>query len=135
MSRPEGEDSPAAAPVADARAEHVVVTNCTVEHGHGGVVIGSETAGDVRHVTVTNCTFTDTNCGIRIKSKRGCGGTVEDLRFDTIVMRRAACLFVINGYYQTDIDSDPKPVIDDASEHYLVPLSLSPGCYTTYRRS
>ncbi|WP_049917112.1 glycoside hydrolase family 28 protein [Halogeometricum pallidum] len=94
--------------------ENVVVTNCTVEHGHGGVVVGSETAGDVRHVTVTNCTFTDTDRGIRIKSKRGRGGTVEDLRFDTIVMRRVACPFVLNGYYQTDIDSDPKPV-DEAT--------------------
>ncbi|MFK5605071.1 glycoside hydrolase family 28 protein [Haloferax volcanii] len=92
--------------------ENVVVTNCTVEHGHGGVVIGSETAGDVRHVTVTNCTFTDTDRGIRIKSKRGRGGTVEDLRFDTIVMRRVACPFVINGYYQTDIDSDSEPVTE-----------------------
>ena len=90
--------------------ENVVVTNCTVEAGHGGVVIGSETAGDVRHVAVTNCTFTDTDRGIRIKSKRGRGGVVEDLRFDTIVMRRVACPFVINGYYQTDIDTDPVPV-------------------------
>lgn len=90
--------------------ENVVVTNCTVEHGHGGVVVGSETAGGVRHVTVTNCTFTDTDRGIRIKSKRGRGGVVEDLRFDTLVMRRVACPFVVNGYYQTDIDDDPKPV-------------------------
>ena len=90
--------------------ENVVVTNCTVEAGHGGVVVGSETSGDVRHISVTNCTFTDTDRGIRIKSKRGRGGVVEDLRFDTIVMQRIACPFVVNGYYQTDIDSDPKPV-------------------------
>ncbi len=91
-------------------AENIAITNCTVKHGHGGVVIGSETAGDVRDVTVSNCTFTDTDRGIRIKSQRGRGGVVEDLRFDTIVMRDVACPFVINGYYFTPIDSDPEPV-------------------------
>ncbi|WP_135366610.1 glycoside hydrolase family 28 protein [Halosimplex halophilum] len=91
-------------------ASQITVTNCTVEAGHGGVVIGSEMSGDVRDVTVSNCTFTDTDRGIRIKTQRGRGGVVEDLRFDTIVMRRVACPFTINGYYFMDIDSDPIPV-------------------------
>ncbi|WP_224337973.1 glycoside hydrolase family 28 protein [Haloprofundus halobius] len=93
-------------------AAQITVTNCTVEAGHGGVVIGSEMSGDVRDVTVTNCTFTDTDRGVRIKTQRDRGGVVEDLCFDTIVMRRVACPFVINGYYFTDIDSDPLPVDD-----------------------
>ena len=91
-------------------ASQITITNCTVESGHGGVVIGSEMSGDVRDVTVSNCTFTDTDRGVRIKTQRDRGGVVEDLRFDTIVMRRVACPFVVNGYYFTDIDSDPVPV-------------------------
>lgn len=91
-------------------ASQITVTNCTVEAGHGGVVIGSEMSGDVRDVTVSNCTFTGTDRGIRIKTQRGRGGVVEDLQFDGIVMRRVVCPFVVNGYYFTDIDSDPVPV-------------------------
>ncbi|SFL44233.1 Polygalacturonase [Halogranum rubrum] len=91
-------------------AAQITVTNCTVEAGHGGIVIGSEMSGDVRDVTVTNCTFTDTDRGVRIKTQRDRGGVVEDLRFDNIVMRRVTCPFVINGYYFMDIDSDPVPV-------------------------
>ncbi|WP_435321015.1 glycoside hydrolase family 28 protein [Haloarchaeobius sp. TZWSO28] len=91
-------------------ASQITVTNCTVEAGHGGIVIGSEMSGDVRDVTVSNCTFTNTDRGIRIKTQRGRGGVVEDLRFDTIVMRNVACPFVVNGYYFMDIDSDPEPV-------------------------
>ncbi|WP_224450360.1 glycoside hydrolase family 28 protein [Haloprofundus salilacus] len=91
-------------------AAQITVTNCTVEAGHGGVVIGSEMSGDVRDVVVSNCTFTDTDRGVRIKTQRDRGGVVEDLRFDNIAMRRVACPFVINGYYFTDIDSDPLPV-------------------------
>ncbi|WP_226042618.1 glycoside hydrolase family 28 protein [Natrinema sp. DC36] len=91
-------------------AAQITVTNCTVEAGHGGVVIGSEMSGDVRDVTVSNCTFTNTDRGIRIKTQRDRGAVVEDLRFDTIVMRHVACPFVINGYYFMDIDSDEIPV-------------------------
>ncbi|WP_408960288.1 glycoside hydrolase family 28 protein [Natrinema sp. 74] len=91
-------------------AAQITVTNCTVEAGHGGVVIGSEMSGDVRDVTVSNCTFTDTDRGIRIKTQRDRGAVVEDLRFDTIVMRHVACPFVVNGYYFMDIDSDRIPV-------------------------
>ncbi|WP_123539120.1 glycoside hydrolase family 28 protein [Halosimplex salinum] len=93
-------------------ASQITVTNCTVEAGHGGVVVGSEMSGDVRDVTVSNCTFTDTDRGIRIKTQRGRGGCVEDLRFDSLVMRRVACPFTINGYYFMDIDSEPIPVDD-----------------------
>ena len=91
-------------------ASQITVTNCTVEAGHGGVVVGSEMSGDVRDVTVTNCTFTDTDRGVRIKTQRDRGGVVEDLRFDNIVMRRIACPFTINGYYFTPLDSDPEPI-------------------------
>lgn len=91
-------------------AECITVANCTIEHGHGGVVIGSEMSGSVRDVVVTNCTFTDTDRGVRLKTQRGRGGTVEDLRFNNIGMRRVVCPFVINGYYFTSIDSDPEPV-------------------------
>lgn len=93
-------------------ASQITVTNCTVEAGHGGIVIGSEMSGDVRDIAVSNCTFTDTDRGVRIKTQRNRGGVVEDLRFDTLVMRRVACPFVINGYYFTDIDAEPIPIDD-----------------------
>jgi polygalacturonase len=93
-------------------SENITVTNCTVEHGHGGVVVGSETAGDVRNVTVSNCTFTDTDRGIRIKSRRGRGGTVENLRFSNLVFEHVVCPFVVNLFYYTDVDTDHQPVTD-----------------------
>ena len=52
--------------------------------GHGGVVIGSEMSGSVRKVTISNCVFDGTDRGIRIKSTRGRGGVVEDIRVSNI---------------------------------------------------
>jgi polygalacturonase len=79
--------------------EHVTITNCTVHHAHGAVVIGSETAGSVRNVVASNITTVDTENGIRIKSRRGRGGVVEDARFDNWTMENVGVGIVVTSYY------------------------------------
>ncbi len=79
--------------------ENVTIVNCTMVHGHGGVVIGSEMSGGVRNVVITNCIFEGTDRGIRIKSRRGRGGIVEDLRISNIIMKGVITPFVMNMYY------------------------------------
>ncbi len=79
--------------------EHVTITNCTVHHAHGAVVIGSETAGSIRNVVASNITAVDTENGIRIKSRRGRGGVVEDLRFDNWTMEHVGVGIVVTSYY------------------------------------
>jgi polygalacturonase len=79
--------------------ENVTITNCTMAHGHGGVVLGSEMSGDVRNVVISNCVFIGTDRGIRIKTRRGRGGVVEDVRVSNIVMRDVLVPFTVNLYY------------------------------------
>jgi polygalacturonase/lysophospholipase L1-like esterase len=66
--------------------ENLIIRNCIVYHGHGGVTIGSEMSGGVRNVSVAGCTFMGTDVGIRFKSNRGRGGVVEDIWFNDILM-------------------------------------------------
>jgi Endopolygalacturonase len=66
--------------------EYVTVRGCTVYHGHGGVVVGSEMSGGVRAVRVSDCRFMNTDIGIRFKSARGRGGVVEDIVIERILM-------------------------------------------------
>ena len=80
-------------------SEHVTITNCTVHHAHGAVVIGSETSGSIRNVTASNITAVDTENGIRIKSRRGRGGVVEDVRFDNWTMENVGTGIVVTSYY------------------------------------
>ncbi|MFC4211020.1 glycoside hydrolase family 28 protein [Pedobacter lithocola] len=68
-------------------AENYTITNCTMLSGHGGVVIGSEMSGDVRKIAISNCVFDGTDRGIRIKTARGRGGVVEDIRVNNIIMK------------------------------------------------
>lgn len=79
--------------------ENITITNCVMVHGHGGVVIGSEASGDVRNVVVSNCVFQDTDRGIRLKTRRRRGGSMEKLTFSNIIMDRVMCPFVFNMYY------------------------------------
>jgi polygalacturonase len=83
-------------------AEDVVISNCTVHHAHGAVVIGSETSGGIRNIVASNIVADGTEAGIRIKSRRGRGGVVEDLRFDNWVMRDVSKGIEITSYYTID---------------------------------
>ena len=69
--------------------EHVTITNCVMYKGHGAIVIGSETSGDIRNITASNIVAKGTDCGVRIKSNRGRGGVVENVRCDNFVIEDA----------------------------------------------
>jgi polygalacturonase len=79
--------------------EDVAITNCTVHHAHGAVTIGSETSGSVRNIVASNITAVDTQNGARIKSRRGRGGVVEDVRFDNWTMRNVGEAITVTNYY------------------------------------
>jgi polygalacturonase len=63
--------------------QNVVVRNCSMKDGHGGVSIGSEVSGDVRNVFVDNCRMDSPNLdrALRIKSNTYRGGVVENVYF------------------------------------------------------
>lgn len=81
--------------------ENICVTNCNMIHGHGGVTIGSEMSGGVSNVVVSNCVFDRTDVGLRIKTARGRGGVVENIRASNIVMRDVRQGLQINMFYAT----------------------------------
>lgn len=66
--------------------ENLIIKNCIVYHGHGGVTVGSEMSGGVRNMHVSNCTFIGTDVGLRFKSNRGRGGVVENIYINSIEM-------------------------------------------------
>jgi polygalacturonase len=85
---------------AKAPTSGVLVRNCTVKDGHGGIVIGSETAAGIFDVMVEDCTFQGTDRGIRIKTRRGRGGQIRDLSFRNLTMENNLCPLAINMFYR-----------------------------------
>jgi polygalacturonase len=107
-----------------APCENITITNCTMAHGHGGVVIGSEMSGGVRRVVISNCVFTGTDRGIRLKSRRGRGGVVQDIRVSNIVMQDVLCPLTMNLYYACGAWGDP--TVSDKRPH---PLTDGTPCF------
>ncbi|WP_304158104.1 glycoside hydrolase family 28 protein, partial [Mesonia mobilis] len=60
-------------------SENIVVENCEMKDGHGGVVMGSEISAGVRNVYVRNCKMDSPNLDrvIRIKTNTLRGGFVD----------------------------------------------------------
>jgi polygalacturonase len=61
--------------------QNVVIQNCVFKDGHGGVTMGSETAGGIRNVFAENCSFEspDLDMAMRFKSNPARGGYVENI--------------------------------------------------------
>lgn len=91
-------------------AENYTITNCTMLSGHGGVVIGSEMSGGVKKIVISNCVFDGTDRGIRIKTTRGRGGVVEDIRVDNIVMKNIRDQAIVLDMEYAKVK--PEPVSD-----------------------
>jgi DNA sulfur modification protein DndE len=94
--------------------ENFIIRNCTVFHGHGGFVIGSEMSGGVRNMFVNNCNFLGTDVGLRFKTARGRGGVVEKIYISDINMNNIpgeAILF--DMYYMA---KDPVPLAGEEND-------------------
>ncbi|UCG55687.1 MAG: glycoside hydrolase family 28 protein [Phycisphaerales bacterium] len=87
--------------------ENVTITNCVMYKGHGAVVIGSEMSGGVRNVTASNIVCVGTDRAVRIKSTRGRGGVVENIRFNNFVVEKVREPIYITTFYTK---TDPEPV-------------------------
>jgi hypothetical protein len=83
--------------------ENVIMRNCSSKRGHGGLVIGSEMSGDVRNVFMYDCDFEGTDRAIRIKSRRGRGGVVENIYVrDLTVKNMQREVVILNMDYSSD---------------------------------
>ncbi len=65
----------------DTPSENIVVRNCKMANGHGGVVIGSEISGGYRNLYVENCEMDSPQLDrvIRIKTSTCRGGIIENI--------------------------------------------------------
>jgi polygalacturonase len=79
--------------------EDVTITNCVVHRAHGAVVLGSETSGGIRNVVASNITCKGTEKGVRIKSTRGRGAVIENIRFDHWTMVDVPEAINVTNYY------------------------------------
>ena len=98
---------------------NVVITDCTVYHGHGGFVVGSEMSGGVENILVRRCRFLGTDVGLRFKSARGRGGEVRSIWCDHIYMKDIVSEAVLFNLYYAGVAATER---SDDGEALLQPV-------------
>ena len=91
----------------------ILIEDNIIKHGHG-ISIGSETTTGVHTMLVRRCTFDGTDNGIRIKSMRGAGGLVENVRYTDITMKNVTNAIILQLDYvdnnRPDFKGDPTKI-------------------------
>lgn len=85
-------------------SENILVKNCKMIDGHGGVVIGSEMSGGVKNVFIKNCIMDSPNLDrvIRIKTNTRRGGYVDGVYARNITVGQVKeAVLKINMHYAT----------------------------------
>jgi len=83
-------------------SENILISNCKMRNGHGGVVIGSEISGGVRNVFVEHCEMSSPELerGIRVKTNSVRGGLIENLFVRDVTIGEVQTAIVIDFDYE-----------------------------------
>ena len=95
-------------------SENIVIRNCQMKDGHGGVVIGSETSGGTRNVFAENCTMDSPNLdrALRIKTNSVRGGTIENIYMRNVKIGQVAeAVLKVNFQYGEGDAGDFTPIV------------------------
>jgi polygalacturonase len=98
----------------NAPCENILVRNCDMKDGHGGVVIGSEMTGGVRNVFIEKCRMDSPNLdrALRIKTNSLRGGMVENVYMrDVQVGEVADAVIWIYFHYEDGDIGNHTPVV------------------------
>ncbi len=89
--------------------ENVVIQNCTMRDGHGGVVIGSEMSGGARNIFAQTCEMSSPNLDrvLRIKTNSVRGGFVENVYMRDIEAGQVSDAVVRINFLYEEGDAGP----------------------------
>jgi polygalacturonase len=93
-------------------SQNVVIQDCTMRDGHGGVTIGSEISGGARNVFVENCTMDSPHLdsGLRIKNNAARGGRLENIHVRNVKIGQVRLAAVtVDFNYEEGANGSYKP--------------------------
>ncbi|HEY6437103.1 MAG TPA: glycoside hydrolase family 28 protein, partial [Ignavibacteriaceae bacterium] len=95
-------------------SENIIIQDCSMKEGHGGVVIGSEISGGVKNVFAENCVMSSPNLdrAIRIKTNAVRGGLIENIFVRNISVGQVKeAVIKINFYYEEGENGSHLPIV------------------------
>ena len=98
----------------NAPSENIIIRNCTMKDGHGGITIGSEISGGVRNVFAigNRLDSPDLWTALRVKNNASRGGMLENLYFrDTVVGQVSRAVVEIDFNYEEGSKGNYVPLV------------------------
>jgi unsaturated rhamnogalacturonyl hydrolase len=99
-----------------APTENIIVQDCVMKDGHGGITVGSEISGGVRNLFAENCKLDSPNLdhALRVKNNAMRGGLLENLHFRNIEVGQVAhAVITIDFNYEEGAKGSFTPVVRD----------------------
>ena len=96
-----------------APSENLIIRNCHMKNGHGGVTVGSEISGGCRNVFAENCNMDspELNIAIRIKNNAMRGGLLENIHARNITVGQVnQAVIAVDFNYEEGAKGAFKPV-------------------------
>ncbi len=116
-------------------SENIIIRNCKMKDGHGGIVIGSETSGGIKNIYAENCVMSspDLDRAIRIKTNAVRGGTIENLYVKNIKVGEVKeAVLKINYYYE---EADKGSFIPKVRNIFLSNIKSDKSKYAVWIRA
>ena len=95
-------------------SENLIIRNCEMKDGHGGVVIGSEISGGCRNVFVEDCRMDSPHLerALRFKSNARRGGTVENIFMRNVTIGQVAeAILTVDFLYEEGAKGEHLPTV------------------------
>jgi polygalacturonase len=113
-------------------SENVVVRDCEMRDGHGGVTVGSEISGGTRYVFVERCRMDSPRLdrALRLKNNAMRGGTLEHIYMrDVVVGEVADAILQVDFLYEEGANGAFMPVVRDVELHRITSRKSSYALY------
>ena len=94
--------------------ENIIVRNCTMKDGHGGITVGSEISGGVRNLFAHDCRMDSPNLdhALRVKNNASRGGLLENFYFKNITVGEVThAVITIDFNYEEGAKGNFTPVV------------------------
>ena len=113
-------------------SENIVVRNCEMRDGHGGVTVGSEISGDCRYVFAEQCRMDSPRLdrALRLKNNAARGGVLEHIYMrDVTVGHVSQAVLDIDFYYEEGPKGSFRPVARDIELRHVTSASSKYALY------
>ena len=113
-------------------SQNIIIRNCEMRDGHGGVTVGSEISGGVRNIFAERCTMDSPHLdrALRLKNNAARGGLLEHIYMrDVTVGQVADAVLQIDFYYEEGAKGAFTPIVRDVEMRNVTSRKSMYGLY------